>query len=177
LKRLPLIALTTLFTVLLSACGFHLNVKNALPKIYNKLYLTSVEPYSYFTKSLTQTLSSQQITIVNSATQAPLTLNILNENLNYTQTSVGSSQQTRQYQINYTVTIQVQSPKGQVMAGPFNLTQSMTQTMFANQLLENTQQLAEDKRQLERKMINQIFYHLAARDTIKSINTYLAKKR
>lgn len=161
-----------IITLVLTGCGFHLNTQAALPKDYLVLYVKSDQPYSYFTKTLTSTLKNQGATLVSDASKAPITLNIMAENLKYTQTSVGSTQQTRQYLIVYSIRLRVESSKGKVIAGPFDITQSMNQTMFANQLIENTQQLNEDERQLSQRIIIQLFYHLSARDTLKAIRQH-----
>lgn len=166
-----------LLIVTLTACGFRLNTRGTLPPMYHRLYLTGSRPYSYFIKMLSGILEGQNVTLVTSAKHAPLTLNIATEALSYSQTSVGSSQQTRQYQITYSVNFNLQSPKGKVIAGPFVISQSMNQTMFANQLIENTQQLTEDKRQLEQLVMNQLFYRLAAKNTVKTVRVYLSKRK
>lgn len=171
------ISVLAVLIVTLTACGFRLNTRGTLPPLYHRLYLTGSRPYSYFIKMLSGILQSQNITLVTAANRAPLTLNIAAENLNYTQTSVGSSQQTRQYQITYSVNFTVQSPKGKTIAGPFVISQSMNQTMFANQLIENTQQLTEDKRQLEQMVMTQLFYRLAAENTVKTVRAYLSKRK
>lgn len=164
-------------SVLLAGCGFHLQSSSGVPTTLKTLHLTSAAPYDPFITLLRDNLVRRNVKLVNAASEAPLTLDVTHIGLSTDQTSLSTSQQTRQYSVTYSVNLQLDSPQGKKVAGPYSLSNHQTLTMFSGQLINNTNQLAVTKRQLQRETINQLFYLLNSENVQKAIKQYQAKQK
>ncbi len=164
-------------SLLLTGCGFYLQTSDSVPSSLKTLYLTGSKPYDPFMALLRSSLTHRGVKLVDFQKQAPFTLNVSNISLATSLTSLSTSQQTRQYSVSYSTTFNLESPKGNNISGPYTLSNSQTLTMFSGQLIDNTNQLATAKRELERETINQLFYHLNSDDTKLAIKEYQAKQR
>jgi LPS-assembly lipoprotein len=171
-KVVQLVAVSTL-TLLLSACGFHLQTTNNLPKQLKTLYLTGNTPYSSFTQTLREQLASSGIRVVDSSKQAPFSLRVSNPRLSTSLTTLNTSQQTRDYTVTYSAGFSLESRSGKPVLPAFSLSTSTTQTMFSGQLLSNSSQLSITQQELERQLIQQLFLRLSAEDTTRAIEHYL----
>jgi outer membrane lipopolysaccharide assembly protein LptE/RlpB len=175
-KALFFMLVTFLTCFLLSACGFHLAGREQIPVQLKQLYVTSHDPYSDFSKQIKQALRLHHITLVSNPTQARFTLLLSNTALSTSQTSIGSNQQTRQYNAVFTSHFILKDNKTQATISDFTLSQQQAVTLFSNKLIENTPQLEQTQQTLQRDVISQLFFHLDAENTRAALNKATHKK-
>ncbi len=155
-----------LLLCLLSACGFKLQGNEPLPNNLKILAIESDTPYDPFIQQLAASFKQRHVLIIKNAADAPYVLHATNLNLSTSQTSVGTSQQIRQYQVIYSATFSLVNHAGQAIMPSVTLSTTQNQTMLGGQLLQNTSQLNDLKVTLERQVINQLFDHFEAMHTM-----------
>lgn len=158
-KPLALMALL-MFTLSLSACGFHLCGHEPLPPQFKILYLKSCDSYSVFTKGLRQVLVANGVQLVSCPQSAPITLQILSNNLNQQTIGVGSSGQITTYIITYMVTYQLLDNKGCMIQKPTTVSTNRNFAISSTQILGNINALDSLKVEMQRDIVFQIFSHL-----------------
>src|SRR5579863_964212 len=84
-------------TMLLTACGFHLQGEMQLAKPLHRLYLQAPDPYSYLVRNLEDYLKMSQVQLAASPKEASTILTILRDDTSQELLSVSGTQQTRQY--------------------------------------------------------------------------------
>jgi LPS-assembly lipoprotein len=154
----------------LTGCGFHLRGTSALPPQLRTMYVQSTFQYSEFTRQLKKTLKFSHVRLVNSASQAPITLSITNENFSTYQTTIGSTGQSRQYNATYTITYNIQAADGTIIVGPLAVSNTTTITIGPNEILENSNKLNIAKQSLIRNLVMKMMFQLTAKNTIASLN-------
>jgi len=96
--------LFALFTVaMLTACGFHLRGYAGMP--FNTLYLKAANPGSPLIADLRQNLESNKVTLVNSAEQADVVLDIVYDSPDKQILSLGGSGRVSEFQLYYRVSL------------------------------------------------------------------------
>ena len=148
---------------LLTACGFQLRGAMELPPQLHILYLQSNNPYGEFTRALRSSLAISNIKVVDDPTQAPYTLNILTDSLTTHQTSVGGSQQTRDYLATYTVKYDIQTSEGVTLYGPVSVSDQTTITVNENEVLTNSNKLTSAKQTMEQNLLNKMRFQLTSK--------------
>ncbi len=88
----------------LTACGFKLYSKEAIPPQLHTIYLQSNNPYGSLETSLKQTLTTQGIHFTDSAKHVPIILNISDTNFTHDNSNTVSSAQATVYNFTYDVT-------------------------------------------------------------------------
>lgn len=103
-----------LLALTLSACGYHLQGTVDLPDDMNKVYLqgASNQLRDYFTK----TLRSSPARLVDSAGQAGLVINTLNEKLDRRMLSLSSTGKANEFELSYKLEYELLGPQGAVLA-------------------------------------------------------------
>lgn len=144
------------FCLFLSGCGFHLRGNNALTPEVRTLYLKTNNPYGLFEERLERTFNMYGLTFVDQPTAAPLTLQIINSNLSYFQTTVGSSSQATIYSVTYTVNMAILAANGKTIVPPQNIVSNAFLTLNPNQLLTSNNQIDILGQQLQIDVINRI---------------------
>lgn len=152
----------------LSSCGFHL-ANSEFPASLKKIYFVSDQPYSEFTRMFKDALQSRGSQLVTAPELAPVTIHLLSSQVSEAQTSVGSSQETRQYSVTFTASFELQNPKGQIISGPMTLASQQNMTVFSGVLVENTSQYATVKQIAERDVLHRMFDILQSPQTQKRL--------
>jgi len=98
--RLAVISLLSLF---LTACGFHLRQNLDFPTQLNTLYISSATPYGKFESYLKSILNTANINIVDEAQDSNYTLRIDMHQLTQTVASISLDTETRSYTLVYQV--------------------------------------------------------------------------
>lgn len=151
-------------------CGFKLHGQSTLPPQMRTLYLKTNNPYGAFETSLKQALISSGVTLADSPHQAPLTLNISKPIQTINNTTTGTSNETRIYNINYSVVYYLTNAQNKVVLPPQTATSTRSLTLSANQLIESNNQLVQLIREMQREVINNMYYRLSSRQVVEQLN-------
>jgi len=168
-KTLP-ISFLAIGLFMLSACGFHLRGTVNYPDALKTLYIQSTPQLNAFANRLKATLGMYHVTLVNSSKNAPLTLDLMSDSLTLNQITVGSSQETRDYSVTYTVNYRILNQAGKTLVGPRAASDQSTVTAQPNEVLDNnTPRVAGAKRTLEQKVIYKLLLQLSSKNTLKAL--------
>lgn len=165
----------TLCCFVLSACGFHLQTKDQFPPQLRTMYLDSDQPYSHLMEQLRTEFVDTGIVLVSNAKEAKFTLYLSNESFSTSQTSLTTSQQTRQYNVTYSFNFQIKDSTGNNVIPIQGLSLSRPLTLLSNQLLTNNSQLTVLKQQMEQELINQLLNRIESRMVRTALRTYRPK--
>ncbi|HBA67397.1 MAG TPA: hypothetical protein DCZ48_14730 [Methylococcaceae bacterium] len=108
------IALLILLPLALSACGYRLQGTVDLPENINKVYLQGAS--GSLREQFTRTLRSSPVRIVNTAGQAELVINTLNERLDRRVLSLSSIGKANEFELNYKLEYELLDNQGAVLA-------------------------------------------------------------
>lgn len=158
----------------LTACGFHLRGQINLPNKLHTFYLDSASPYSPLLNEIRKTLSYSNITTVDSADKAPVTLFVNSDNLSYSQSTLGTSTSLRNYTVTYTVNYELRNPSGHMIAGPFSVSSSETITAVSGELLDNSSKLSQAKKSLQQDVITKMMFQISAKDTLAKLTSSIS---
>jgi len=103
--------LLLLTVLLLTACGFHLRGQAGMP--FGKLYLDAANPDTPFIADLRRNLETSKVTLVNTAEQADVVLNIVSEIPEKQILTLGGSGRVNEFQLRYRVSLRAYDLKGQ----------------------------------------------------------------
>ncbi len=98
-----LLLLISLIALLLGSCGFHLRGQVAMP--FDTLYIDAAKSNSPLVDDLRSALEVNKVTVVNSADQAKVTLNIVSEIPDKQVLSLGSDGRVNEFRLLYRVSI------------------------------------------------------------------------
>lgn len=163
-KYKTLLCILCFSCITLIGCGFKLRGQNSLPSALHIIYLKSDSPYSSFTSQLKQVLLSSKIRIVTTASEAPVTLHIMNTQYTHTAPDSGSNE-ARIFTFNYKVTFAIVSKAGNNLLGPETISVTRNLILNAGQVLSNNNQAAQLQQQMEQDAIWQLFNRLSAKQT------------
>ncbi len=156
--------LSCLMMLCTAGCGFHPAGAAPLAPSLHRLYISTSDPYSNLVKYLEQTLAMSHVQVVSTASDADATLNILKDVNSQVLLSVGSSQQTRQYNLITTVEFEVRDKAGRVVMPDDTITESRTITIQSSEIL-GTSNEASLFYQLMRRSIAQVIIRKLASPT------------
>jgi LPS-assembly lipoprotein len=94
-------------TLLLSACGFHLQGHTRLPASVKTPYVETHDRQSIFVQSLRHALLSNGAQLANAKDQSSAVVQIIKENYKKRVLSVSATNQPNEYEITYTITFAV----------------------------------------------------------------------
>ncbi len=161
IKNLTLILLLISLATGLAACGFKLRNARDLPPGLQTMYLQEEEPYGRFASTLQATLRAAGVNLLNSPSSA-ITLHLTKPNLAYNAATIGTSNQSRVYNVVLSVTFSLTNPQGDVLVAPANLKTTRFLTLNANQLIESNNQLSLLEQDMQHDLISQLFNRLSS---------------
>ncbi len=161
----------------LTGCGFHLRGAIKLPPQLHTFYLSGNSPYSSFLRQLSKVLLSSKITLVDSPDQAPLTLFVVSDKLNWSQTTVATSGALRDYSVTYSVSYVLQSSSGETLVGPNSVSSSETVTALSSELLENSSKLKQAQNNLTQSLIVKMMFQISSKNTIKKLTQVINQQK
>ncbi|MBU0455490.1 MAG: hypothetical protein KKA99_01725 [Gammaproteobacteria bacterium] len=156
--------------LLLSACGFQLRGNMPMPPQLHTLYIESQAPYDSLMRQLKTALKRSGIRLVNAPNLAPMTLQITNENVSYNQTSIGNSQNTRDYSVNYSVQYVLQNAKGKTLYAPSMLSAQKTITLNAQEVITSSNKYNDAVRDLQNDLVPKLLFQLSSPDAVKALS-------
>lgn len=159
--RLRLLFFSLFFSLLLSACGFHLSGygKSTLP--FESLSLETSQPYSSFTKALQKALGTVGVHTT-LATPASPRLQILAQNFTRTTTSLGNAGQTTTYLLVYTLLFQLVDRAGHILLMPQQVRATRSFFITSNQLDGDLNTENELRENMQQDVIQQIIIRLSS---------------
>lgn len=170
--------LRTLFlfslSLLLTACGYHLQGKTVLAPPLQRMYLQTSDPYGQLAHSLQQYLKMSNVQLVSSPQQASTILVILSDATSQVLLSVGGTQQTRQYNLIVTVSFEIQDAHGRTILGVQTLSESTPITIQSNQILGSSNEANLFYQQMRRALAYAIMNRIASREVTSIINKALS---
>jgi LPS-assembly lipoprotein len=172
---LAMTALTITFLFLLiSSCGFHLRGHVSIPPELKILYLQSKTPYADFEQTMRARLRSYDITLTDTAAEAPLTIEILSTNWQQTPGAFSTNLTTRQYTLTLVITYQLLSSKGIVVIPPNSVTATTAFTIDSSQLLSSTDLGQQYHDNLQEDAASRVMSQLVSKNSRKAIDDYFA---
>ncbi len=157
--------------LLLTSCGFHLRGTVPLATPLQHLYLQVADPYSSLTRNLRQSLASSGVQLVSSPAEADAVLIILKENPSQQLLSVGSTQQTRQYNLILSVTFQINDARGKILIPPQTVSESRSLTLQSNQILGTSNEQDDLYQQMRQAVVYDIMNRLSSKEITTLLNS------
>ena len=162
ITRFYLLFISLFFSLLLSACGFHLSGYGSRSTLaFESLSLETSQPYSAFSKALQKALEAVGVHTT-LATPASARLQILEQNFTRTSTSLGNAGQTTAYLLVYTLRFQLADRAGNILLMPQQIRVTRSFSITSNQLdgdLNTENKLREN---MQQEIIQQIIIRLAS---------------
>ena len=162
--------------ILLTACGFHLRGQSELPVELKTLYLQSPNPYSPMTKQLKQTLQHLGINLVNSPNLAQLTLQIIRDQLNQSESIVGANTQVREFYLTYILGYQLIDQEGELVVPQQFVSATRNFTADTNRSLGTSNERKTLEQEMHRDVIFQLLNRLNSKTTRKILEPIPPKK-
>lgn len=158
-----------LISLCCTACGFHLRGALDVPEL-SRVYLQSSKPFGDFERLFKKRLTESAITVAGRAQDAPIILNIKNEETNASQVTIGSSQQTRVYRVSYAVSYELKNAKTAKELASLHASAFVDITLLADEQLENSAKFTAAKAQALDAVIDQIFFQLSSESVKKALS-------
>ncbi|MAZ38939.1 MAG: hypothetical protein CMF49_02380 [Legionellales bacterium] len=171
------ICIIILFSILLTACGFHLRTQEPLPPELHTLYIDSANPYGNLTLELKQILKSLDTQLVDSAQDAPITLRIFGEQYVSDVLSESASSSTEQYTLHYQVQYELLSKTGKVLFGPKIIHNQRNYTVNENQVLSTDSEQESLQTEMQHDAVFTLLRQLSAPETQKKLQQSITKKQ
>lgn len=154
-----------LLSLCLIGCGFKLQGTQAMPPQLQQVYVnTEQAPHSALAPDLTVALENNHVKCVENAAASNITLNILQDNQSSHQTGTGASQETRKYELTYTVVFTLLNQAGVVIYGPTTVSSTNIHYVYSGQVLGNNQEEGTLYQSLRRNVIQKILFKLGSDD-------------
>lgn len=154
-----------LLAMTLAGCGFHLRGHNNLPPKLKTLYYKNNQPYSSFSKTLKTYLGNNGVTFVNSAALAPITLNVTNAHFSYNTNSIGGSNVSQLYLLNYNIRYILSTADGKPIMPPQYVNVFSTYNTPQNQVFGSSNETSLLEQELQQKAIFQLMVKLSSDET------------
>ena len=159
----------------LTACGFHLYGKEAVPPEMQTMYLQSNTPYGTMETNLKQSLRAVGVKFVDASNQAPITLNITSSNLTHDDSNTVSTTQATVYNFTYDVSFNLLDARGNPIINSQTVEATRTLTMNPNEVLDANPEVDTMQQEMERELSFKIINILGAPDTRQALTTKLKK--
>jgi len=148
----------------IASCGFHFRGQTHLAAPLKTMYLKTKDPYGELTRNIIQFLKMSGVHLTDTVKEADTVLEILSETTGQELLGVGSTQQTRQYNLTLTVTYQVTRPNGSILLLPEKATESRTLAINSNQILGSSNEANALYKQMRRAVVFDIMNRLSSQD-------------
>jgi LPS-assembly lipoprotein len=147
--------------VALAGCGFQLQGAGVLPPALERTYLVSIEPYSAFLSSLTDTLRLRGAEVVESESEASSVLRIVEDVTGQRVLSVTARNVPREFEVFYQVTFSL-LVGGEQMIEPESLIVTRSYTYDETQVLAKAREEQELRRALADDLARRIVRRIEA---------------
>jgi LPS-assembly lipoprotein len=155
------LAASTLPSLALIACGFHLAGTGALPAAMQTTYVESEEPHSDFYSSLSDELRRRGLDLVDSRAEAGAHLIISQDSTGQRVLSVSARNIPREYEVYYAVTFSLEA-NGQALIEPQLLVARRNYTYDETQVLGKESEESTLRRALAADLARQVVRRIQA---------------
>lgn len=169
MRRFMMLILFCMLSILLTACGFHLQGEKALAPPLHRMYVQAADPYGPLVRSLQQSLRMSEVKLVDSAAQADTVLIILQDTPSQQLLAPNGTLQTRQYILAITVIFEITDAKGRILISPQTLSEGRPITIQSNQILGSSNEVNIYYQQMRRILAYSIMNRLASREITRDI--------
>lgn len=147
-----------LFTLLLSACGFHLRGQAPMP--FGSMYIQSANGNAPLVTELKHALAANGVQIADSSDQAELTLHIVSDVMDKQILSLSGSGHVLEYQLNYHISLRAFGPNQQDWIAPAEITLQRDFPYDDTQILAKAQEEALLYRSMRSDVVQQVLRRL-----------------
>lgn len=159
-----------LLTVSLIGCGFHPRGKLHFSSHLKQMYLETSSEFTPLSQAIEQTLSENDIQLTQSPTNAKFVLKVFDESQSNSLMTLGANQETRQYELRYSIKFSLYNKSGRLILGPRKITETRTQIIQANQLLDNNAETKQLYNSMRSQSVIDLMYQLSAQKTTGLLN-------
>ena len=163
-KNVKALTALALCSLLLSACGFHLQGKQELAKNFDNVYVLSDTTHSPITSEIILLFKTNNLNVVDSPVQADVIFHINNDKQSAAQIGSNTTQETRIYRMRYAMEFSLESPKYQLLYGPNNIVSTTTHYVYSGQVLGNNQEEEPIFTSLRRDTLQKLLLKLSSKD-------------
>jgi LPS-assembly lipoprotein len=151
------ISIGLLFAFALSSCGFQL--RGAADLSFKNLY---IEGSSSISRELKQSLNTNGIHVVDTAEQADLLLELMNETNEKRILSLSGTGVVREYELNYRASFRTREPANPIWSAPQNVQEHRTFSYNDNALLGKAEEEAILNQDMHKDAVREILRRLQA---------------
>ncbi len=160
------VGISLLLSLFLSSCGFHLRGKIEIPESMQSIYLTGHDQYSEIIIEAKRALDRNGVKVVKSSTDAPFTIDILNENSRKRTVAVGNNfRDAAEYELRMEIEVEIRDREGKRLMMPAIIYAERIYSNDENQIRAKER----EEEQLKKEMIHDIVQQLITR--MQSIST------
>jgi LPS-assembly lipoprotein len=156
---------TLLLISMVSACGWQLRGATTLPNDLTSLYVSAEDAHGALITEIKQQLKANKVMAATSASAAPYTLAILEEESDRRTAGVGSDALTSAYEITLKAEYEIRSQNGAVLAPATTATTTRTYNYSASNASSAVQEEAILLREMRRDIARQMLRRLQALPT------------
>lgn len=164
-KIITTLIATTLLVSLVSACGWQLRGTTNLPDDLTSLYVSAEDAHGALITEVKQQLKAQKVTVATTASAAPYTLAILEEENDRRTAGVGSDALTSAYEITLKAEYEIRAANGAVLAPATTATTTRTYNYSASNASSAAQEEAILLREMRRDIAQQMLRRLQTLST------------
>lgn len=132
----------SLSVLILTHCGFQPHPLGQLPSTLQPLYIETNHPYGALNKTLQREFHSLHIPLAPTATEAAMTLHIVNEGFSSGALAESENSKVKQYWLSYRMVYQLKNKKNHVIQTPRSIFVERTYTVNEDQVLGATGETA-----------------------------------
>ena len=137
------------------------------------MYLEASSNFTPLSQAIEQILAENNIQLMQSPGNAQIVLKVFNEQQSNSLVTIGANQQARQYKLIYSLEFSLYNRKGLLILGPKTITETRTQIIQANQLLDNNSGTKQLYSRMRTQAVIDLMYQLNSTTTRKLISTNL----
>jgi LPS-assembly lipoprotein len=160
-------------SLVLTACGFHLQGEVKLAPPLQRMYLQAPDPYGYLVRNLKQSLKMSKVKLVDSPNEAETILAISRDDESQEFITVSGTNQTRLYKLKVTVLFEITDTKGRVLMPAQSLVEERVITIQSNQILGSNNEATLLYQQMRRALAYAIINRIASKDVAQLIEEKL----
>jgi|WetSurMetagenome_2_1015567.scaffolds.fasta_scaffold282666_2 outer membrane lipopolysaccharide assembly protein LptE/RlpB len=149
--------LCSIFMMLITGCGFTPRPINHLPSKFQIISLNTSTPYNSFVLAFKKALQTAGAKLTSNNNNAPVTINILQTDSNFTQINFDFSTATRVYAYTMSATFKITNAQGKTILDTQTVSATRNITLSPNEILNASNQPEIIKQVLQEQVIIKIF--------------------
>lgn len=165
-----LTGLVLFFTIVFtSGCGFKLRGSVEFPPQLRTICLQSSSAGNLFSSKLEDRLIASQVKLVNANDRKAIRLIITSANSKVAQIGVGDNQQTRYYNVVYTVHFKLEGADGRELLPTTSVSDNANIALLPQEIITNNNKRTIAEEQLMDSVVEKIIYRLNSAQVIKAV--------